>query len=164
MHTIEPFYNWQHLYVAAQDPQSPFYGTEYSEFEFSKTIYNYYMPGRKFPILNMNYTTYQLIAGTPTTTAFIYGSNNYFTVAGLSGQSLDKSDQKFFPNPFHDRLFTNAKNLAEETEYLFYTLDTRLVLRTKSLDEETLQKIIPGIYFLQIGTASGSFYQKLIKE
>ncbi len=43
MHTIEPFYNWQHLYVAATDPQSPFYGAEYSEFEFSKTIYNFYI-------------------------------------------------------------------------------------------------------------------------
>jgi hypothetical protein len=29
--------------VAAHDPQSPFYGAEYSEFEFSKTIYNFYI-------------------------------------------------------------------------------------------------------------------------
>src|SRR6187551_2386739 len=43
MHTIEPFYNWQHLYIAAEDPDSPFYGREYSEFEFSNTIYNFYI-------------------------------------------------------------------------------------------------------------------------
>ena len=43
MHAIEPFYNWQHLYVAAEDPDSPFYGREYSEFEFSNTIYNFYI-------------------------------------------------------------------------------------------------------------------------
>ena len=43
MHTIEPFYNWQHLYIASEDDESPFYGTEYSEFEFSKTVYNYYI-------------------------------------------------------------------------------------------------------------------------
>jgi hypothetical protein len=43
MHAIEPFYNWQHLYVAAEDPDSPFYGREYSEFEFTNTIYNYYI-------------------------------------------------------------------------------------------------------------------------
>lgn len=43
MHSIEPFYNWQHLYIAAEDPDSPFYGREYSEFEFSNTIYNYYI-------------------------------------------------------------------------------------------------------------------------
>lgn len=41
MHEIEPYYNWRHLYIASEDPQSPFYGREYSEFEFSNTIYNY---------------------------------------------------------------------------------------------------------------------------
>jgi hypothetical protein len=43
MHDIEPFYNWQHLYIAAEDEKSPFYGTEYSEFTFSNTVYNYYI-------------------------------------------------------------------------------------------------------------------------
>ena len=43
MHTIEPFYNWQHLYVAANDPLSPFYGREYSELEFTNTIYNFFI-------------------------------------------------------------------------------------------------------------------------
>lgn len=41
MYDIEPYYNWRHLYVAAEDPQSPFYGREYNEFEFENTIYNY---------------------------------------------------------------------------------------------------------------------------
>jgi hypothetical protein len=43
MHQIEPFYNWRHLYIAADDEQSPFYGREYSEFEYSNKIYNYYI-------------------------------------------------------------------------------------------------------------------------
>lgn len=43
MQDIEPFYNWRDLYVAAEDPASPFYGREYSEFEYSSTIYNYYI-------------------------------------------------------------------------------------------------------------------------
>jgi hypothetical protein len=43
MHDIEPFYNWRHLYVSEEDERSPFYGREYSEFEFSQTIYNYYI-------------------------------------------------------------------------------------------------------------------------
>lgn len=43
MHEIEPFYNWRHLYTAEEDDMSPFYGREYSEFEFSNTIYNYYI-------------------------------------------------------------------------------------------------------------------------
>ena len=43
MHDIEPFYNWRHLYVSEEDDRSPFYGRVYSEFEFSLTIYNYYI-------------------------------------------------------------------------------------------------------------------------
>ena len=43
MHDIEPYYNWRHLYTAEEDEQSPFYGRVYSEFEFSNTVYNYYI-------------------------------------------------------------------------------------------------------------------------
>lgn len=43
MQNIEPFYNWRHLYTAEEDMRSPFYGREYSEFEYSQTIYNYYI-------------------------------------------------------------------------------------------------------------------------
>ncbi|MFC2101272.1 hypothetical protein ACFLRZ_05525, partial [Bacteroidota bacterium] len=43
MHNIEPFYLWQNYYNAAEDDKSPFYGRTYSEFEFSNTIYNYYI-------------------------------------------------------------------------------------------------------------------------
>lgn len=43
MQDIEPYYNWRHLYTAEEDPLSPFYKREYSEFEYSQTIYNYYI-------------------------------------------------------------------------------------------------------------------------
>lgn len=43
MHDIEPYYNWRHLYAAEEDELSPFYGREYSEFEFTNTVYNYYV-------------------------------------------------------------------------------------------------------------------------
>jgi hypothetical protein len=43
MHDIEPFYNWRHLYVSEEDERSPFFGRQYSEFEFTHTIYNYYI-------------------------------------------------------------------------------------------------------------------------
>ncbi len=43
MHEIEPYYNWRHLYTAEEDELSPFYGQEYSEFEFTNTVYNYYI-------------------------------------------------------------------------------------------------------------------------
>lgn len=41
MHSLEPFFNWRHLYTAEEDERSPFYGREYSEFEFTNQVYNY---------------------------------------------------------------------------------------------------------------------------
>lgn len=41
MHTIEPHYNWRHLYTAEDDVRSPFFGREYSEFEFTHAIYDH---------------------------------------------------------------------------------------------------------------------------
>lgn len=43
MHEIEPYYDWRHLYIASEDENSPFFGREYSEFEFSHSVYNYYI-------------------------------------------------------------------------------------------------------------------------
>ena len=43
MHTLEPFYNWRHIYITEEDKLSPFYGATHSEFEFSQTVYNYYI-------------------------------------------------------------------------------------------------------------------------
>ena len=43
MQDIEPFYNWRHIYVSEEDERSPFFGRTYSEFEYSQTVYNYYI-------------------------------------------------------------------------------------------------------------------------
>ena len=43
MHNIEPYYNWRHIYTSEEDNRSPFYGRTYSEFEYSQTVYNYYI-------------------------------------------------------------------------------------------------------------------------
>jgi hypothetical protein len=43
MHNIEPFYNWRHIYTSEEDERSPFFGRQYSEFEFTQTIYNFYI-------------------------------------------------------------------------------------------------------------------------
>ncbi len=43
MQDIEPYDSWQYLYTSQADELSPFYGREYSEFEFSNTVYNYYI-------------------------------------------------------------------------------------------------------------------------
>jgi hypothetical protein len=43
MHTIEPYFKWRDYYIAAEDKLSPFYKRQYSEFEFSQKMYNYYI-------------------------------------------------------------------------------------------------------------------------
>lgn len=41
MHDLEPYYGWRDFYIASEDPRSPFYEREYSEFEFTHQIYNH---------------------------------------------------------------------------------------------------------------------------
>lgn len=43
MHTIEPYFAWLDLYNSENDPRSPFYERFHSEFEYSNTVYNYYL-------------------------------------------------------------------------------------------------------------------------
>ena len=66
MHDIEPFYNWRHIYVSEEDRKSPFFGRKYSEFEFSQTVYNYYIHpqwddfGSRTLYLKIIYVDYEL--------------------------------------------------------------------------------------------------------
>ena len=41
MHAIEPYFSWRDYYIAEEDERSPFYGREYSEFEFTHAIYDH---------------------------------------------------------------------------------------------------------------------------
>jgi len=41
MHSLEPYFNWRNLYVASEDPKSPFFGYENSEVHFTDQIYNF---------------------------------------------------------------------------------------------------------------------------
>jgi hypothetical protein len=43
MHDLEPYWNWRSLYTAEDDNRSPFYEREYSEFEFSNSIYDHFI-------------------------------------------------------------------------------------------------------------------------
>ena len=131
---------------------------------FNQTIYNYYMPGKKFPILNINYTTYGLLGNPPTTTAYIYGSDNYYTAVGLDKNSLLEDGYRIFPNPFRERLFLHTKNQAEENDYLIYSVNGKLIMQGKSLSVMTTENLAAGVYVLEIKNASGSFHKKIIKE
>lgn len=41
MEHIEPFYNWRDYYISEEDENSPFFGQQYNEFYYDKSIYNY---------------------------------------------------------------------------------------------------------------------------
>ncbi len=43
MHEIEPFYNWENYYVAADDENSPFFGRRYNLHRYTHDIYGYYI-------------------------------------------------------------------------------------------------------------------------
>lgn len=66
MQDIEPYYNWRHLYMAEEDEKSPFYGNVYSEFEYSQTLYNFYIHpqwdhfGSKTLFLKMLFVEYDM--------------------------------------------------------------------------------------------------------
>ena len=65
MHNIEPYYRWLDLYSACEDERSPFYGREYSEFEFVDNIYGYCIHpqwdyiGSETLYIKILYTNYQ---------------------------------------------------------------------------------------------------------
>ena len=43
MQNIEPFYNWENHYAAADDERSPFYQRDYNLQEYTHDIYGYYI-------------------------------------------------------------------------------------------------------------------------
>ena len=43
MHDIEPHFKWRDRYIASEDKLSPFYGRQYSEFQYTQKIYNYFI-------------------------------------------------------------------------------------------------------------------------
>lgn len=130
---------------------------------FNQTIYNYYAPGIKFPVLNINYTTYQFIAGTPTITAYVYGHSDYFSVAGIRENQLDKSDYDIFPNPFHERLIVTSRS-SYENEYVLYDIHGKCVLRAGSYESMHTEELAAGVYILQIRNKYGQLHQKVIKD
>lgn len=66
MHTLEPYFNWRHIYIAEEDKKSPFYKRIYNEFQFTQTVYNYYIHpqwddfGSRTLYLKLIYVDYEL--------------------------------------------------------------------------------------------------------
>ena len=108
MQDIEPYYNWRHLYTAEEDRLSPFYRRVYSEFEYSKTLYNFYIHpqwddfGSRTLYMKILFTDYDL----------------QFTIIELLGEWNDaiENDIMTIRRDVTDHLF--AKGI---TKYIFIT-------------------------------------------
>lgn len=65
MQDLEPFYRWRDMYVSEEDERSPFYGVDHSHFEYSTTVYNFYIHpqwddmGSKTLFLKVLYANYR---------------------------------------------------------------------------------------------------------
>lgn len=65
MQDLEPFYRWRDQYVSEEDERSPFFGVDHSQFEYSTTVYNYYIHpqwddmGSRTLFLKMLYADYK---------------------------------------------------------------------------------------------------------
>jgi hypothetical protein len=124
MHDIEPFYNWRHIYVAEEDPKSPFFGRKYSEFEFSQTVYNYYIHpqwddfGSRTLYLKIIYVDYEL----------------HFAIIELLGEWNDAIENDIM------ELKREVMDLLYKQEIYKYILIAENVLNFHSSDKEYYQE------------------------
>jgi hypothetical protein len=131
-----------------------------------QNIYSFYAPQLKYPVFTVRYQVYQLLAGTPTITALAYGSNNYFSVAGLSShQNLDAL-RVLYPNPFTDVVSIVNENSSKvvDQELIVYSLDGKEVARCKGVTEISLVHLPRGYYLAELRSKNSVQRQKIIKE
>jgi hypothetical protein len=124
MHNIEPFYNWRHIYVAEEDEQSPFFGRPHSEFEFTHTVYNYYIHpqwdefGSRTLYLKVIYVDYEL----------------HFAVIEFSGEWNDAIENDIM------QLKREVIDVMEKQGIVKFILVTENVLNFHSSDREYYQE------------------------
>jgi len=128
----------------------------------NQSIYSYYVPGKKYPILTIQYQRYEAIVGTPTITALAYGNFDYFTVAGVHEES-GLGTIKVFPNPFTDYLTIEMTEFSG-VEYIFYNPLGALVFTGSRTDNLPVAQLPVGVYLLEIRTKSGSAYRRVVRQ
>lgn len=128
-----------------------------------QNFYSFYVPGKKYPILSVQYQTYQLLAGTPTITALAYGNFDYFTVAGISEQQNLSSSVRIYPNPVSGELHLDPDQQTIVSVRI-YQADGTQVKEFKQQEILEVSDLSPGMYQVEIMTEKGSLYRKLVKD
>jgi hypothetical protein len=129
----------------------------------NQTTYAYYVQGKKYPVMNVQYQKYQLLVGTPTITAMAYGDYAYFTVAGVNETNKNET-LTVYPNPFQDKLLLKNEGSVTFSEVFLRDIQGRLISRAASVEELSTADLAPGVYLLELKHAKGNRYQKIIKE
>jgi hypothetical protein len=127
-------------------------------------FYSYYAPGKKYPILTVQYNKYQFLAGTPTITTLAAGNGDYFNVAGIGEELNKKSAVNLSPNPFQDHLTIGTAASDQILEVRLYNLTGELLLSSKNKTLLDTEKLPPGIYLAELASSNGITFQKLIKH
>jgi hypothetical protein len=130
----------------------------------NQTIYSYFAPGKKYPVIYCQYNSYQLLAGTPIVTTDINGDFDYFTAVGLRSNSFGKSEFKVSPNPFQDKIQIKGLDVTTEFQLQLFDATGRLIQTAKQVNDIDGRDLPSGVYLLEIKTVSGVYFQKLIKE
>jgi hypothetical protein len=125
---------------------------------FNQVIYNYYMLGKKFPILNMTYSRYESIIGTPTITATMYGTDDYIVIAGA--REYVNSSAQLYPNPFVAVLSTDGETVSDVA---FYNAMGERVLHVQKGDDPEIAALPPGVYLVSYSAGERRRSQKMVK-
>jgi hypothetical protein len=128
----------------------------------NQSIYSYYVPGKKYPLITQQYQKYQLLAGTPTITAMAYGNFDYFTVAGISNYE-PRFEPGVYPNPFNNKLYLRNESTGT-MEFMIYNLNGQQMIVADEIENLNTSNLQPGIYILEIKEGANHYYQKIIKE
>ena len=126
-----------------------------------QTIYHYYAPGKKYPVLTVQYQDYEMLVSTPKFTAQALGSSDYFTVADVKDHEI--SGINIYPNPFSDKMFITGLDGRSCWVRIFNQVG-QLLFNAISQGEVGLEQLPPGIYMVAIRAGESSSFRKMVKQ
>jgi hypothetical protein len=92
----------------------------------------------------------------------IFSTLNNNITTGLSENNFMEDGPLLFPNPSSGKVFIDAKNQEIENIQVFSTIG-QLVINTGS-ENNVLEDLPKGIYFVKIKSNKGVFVNKLVVE
>jgi hypothetical protein len=128
-----------------------------------QTTYNYYHSSEKFPILTINYSSFQQFGTTtPTVSGSATGHANHFIV-GLNESISVVSNLLLFPNPASDKLHITTDSDFSSAEIFIYSQLGTIVLRKAYSSEIDISSLSSGIYLIEVKSDKVTARKKFTK-